>query len=184
MKEIFKGICGYEGVYSVSDTGLVRSERSGKILKFDSSHKYARVSLALNGNVNRFFVHRLVGESFIPNEDNKPCINHIDSNVRNNNVNNLEWCTYSENAIHSNTFGSGAEARAKATAAAAEKAKAKSLAKLKCSIGDRLLEVYPDGDLGKSRTLVKFKCLCGNTYTKRIDSVVIKRGGICSDCKG
>lgn len=184
MKEIFKSICGYEGVYSVSNTGFVRSERTAKILKSDSSHKYARVSLSLDGAVRRFFVHRLVGSSFIPNENNKPCINHIDSNVRNNNVNNLEWCTYSENAIHSNAFGDGESAREKATIAAANLARAKSLAKLKEALGDRFISIHREKVPYGYKSLVKLHCICGNTYKKRFDSVVVKRGGICSQCKG
>lgn len=42
-------------------------------------------------------MHRLVAETFIPNPKNYPCVNHIDSNRTNNNINNLEWCTYEEN---------------------------------------------------------------------------------------
>lgn len=184
MKEIYKSISGYQGVYSVSNTGLVKSERTGKILSFDSSHKYARVSLSLDGVVRRFFVHRLVGEAFIANQERKPCINHIDSNVRNNNVNNLEWCTHSENAIHSNAFGDGATAREKATIAAADLAREKREAKLKNLLGDRLLDITRNKASYGSRIMVKFKCVCGNQYTKRPDSVVVKRGGICSECVG
>ena len=49
----------------------------------------------------RFQVHRLVAEAFIPNPENKPFINHIDNNGLNNHIENLEWCTHKENTKHS-----------------------------------------------------------------------------------
>lgn len=50
-------------------------------------------------------VHRLIAKAFIPNPNNYPCINHIDGNKLNNNVSNLEWCTYSYNNIHALKIG-------------------------------------------------------------------------------
>ena len=58
---------------------------------------YHRVSIKRK----HYQVHRLVAMCFIPNPDNKPCVNHIDGNTENNNVSNLEWCSYSENELHS-----------------------------------------------------------------------------------
>lgn len=48
----------------------------------------------------RLKIHRVVCEMFIPNPDNKPCINHKDGNKYNNHVSNLEWVTYQENTVH------------------------------------------------------------------------------------
>lgn len=61
--------------------------------------KYLIITLN-NKKKKTFKVHRLVAEHFIPNLQNKPCVNHIDGNKQNNNVNNLEWVTPSENMLH------------------------------------------------------------------------------------
>lgn len=79
--------------------------RRGRILKPDLSNKYRRVTLAINGKTKRVFIHRLVALAYIPNPENKPCINHVDSDVTNNAVSNLEWCTASENMQHAKRMG-------------------------------------------------------------------------------
>ena len=61
---------------------------------------YYYIDLTLNTTRKRFYVHRLVAKCFIDNTLNKPCVNHIDGNKLNNNVNNLEWVTYKENTQH------------------------------------------------------------------------------------
>lgn len=62
---------------------------------------YLRVYLSKNGKVSKKYVHRLVAETYIPNPENLPQINHKDGNKLNNNANNLEWCTAKENINHS-----------------------------------------------------------------------------------
>ena len=62
---------------------------------------YQRVNLSFGKTSKKFYVHRLVCQSFLKNEQSKPFVNHIDGNKLNNNVQNLEWCTASENERHS-----------------------------------------------------------------------------------
>lgn len=62
---------------------------------------YLCVSLKTDSGWKNFSVHRLIAQCFLPNPDNKPCVNHKDGNKHNNAVSNLEWCTYSENEKHS-----------------------------------------------------------------------------------
>jgi hypothetical protein len=59
---------------------------------------YLFVGLRKDGKRKFRYIHRLVAETFIPNTNNYPCINHKDENIKNNNVNNLEWCTYKYNS--------------------------------------------------------------------------------------
>lgn len=94
----FKYIPNYEGLYSIDKMGNVYSHISGKILKPHANHRgYLMVDLWKNGNVKKGIIHRLVAQTYIPNSDNLPEIDHIDTNRQNNNVSNLRWCTRKEN---------------------------------------------------------------------------------------
>ena len=113
--EIWKDIEGYENKYQVSNLGNVKSLetwtgdkyiRREKILKnMVYGNGYYYVCLSKNGKVKKYKVNRLVAQAFIPNPDNKPFTNHIDGDKLNNNVDNLEWCTQSENMKHASMIG-------------------------------------------------------------------------------
>lgn len=110
MSENWKPVKDYEGIYEVSDTGLVRSlDRVDSLKRFkrgvlkspyDNGRGYLCVNLKAKGKQAQKTVHRLVAQAFIPNPDNLPEVNHIDGNKKNNHVSNLEWCTVSENKKH------------------------------------------------------------------------------------
>lgn len=88
VKSISRVVWNGKGYYTIPE----------KILK-PTIHKqgYEYLNLCINGKTKRVFVHRLVAETFIDNSNNYPIINHKDENKQNNNVDNLEWCTYEYN---------------------------------------------------------------------------------------
>ena len=104
--EIWKDVVGFERAYRVSNLGRVKSKiRKGvieeKLLKpYKNNKGYECVDLWDN-NHKKKLVHRLVAEAFIPNPEHKKVVNHKDGNPLNNKIDNLEWCTYSENMLHS-----------------------------------------------------------------------------------
>lgn len=105
MKEIWKDIKGYEGLYQISNFGRVKSlkrmmknRKCEEIIKKPSitNKRYYKLPLCKYGKNKYFFIHRLVAQAFIPNFENKPTVDHIDRNKLNNNVSNLRWATYKE----------------------------------------------------------------------------------------
>ena len=101
--EEWRDIKGYEGLYQVSNRGKVRSlnyGNTGKIREISQRTNkggYQDVTLHKNGKKKTLTVHRLAAIAFIPNPDNKPEVDHIDTNPSNNNVDNLRWVTSLEN---------------------------------------------------------------------------------------
>lgn len=124
MKDIWKDIPGWEGIYEASFDGQIRSK--GKWVAFgnqkryckptilkqvkDNNCRYYHVTLHDHGKQKSYLVHRLVAMAWIPNPENLPEINHIDENIFNNVVTNLMWVDRLTNVRH----GTGMERARKA----------------------------------------------------------------------
>jgi hypothetical protein len=115
MEEVWVNVNGYEGIYQISNLGRVKcldrfvTTKNGvkkylkeKIMRVRKCEKgYFKIGLRKNDiKQKQFFVHRLVAIAFIQNINNKKIINHINGIKTDNRLENLEWCTYSENQIH------------------------------------------------------------------------------------
>jgi len=88
--------------HTIDKSGNIFSTISNKILKTELSNTgYLQIKVTVKPNVKHFYIHRLMGEEYIPNPLSLKCVNHKDGNKLNNNIENLEWCTYSENSQHS-----------------------------------------------------------------------------------
>ena len=106
MEEIWKET-EYKG-YFISNLGRLKG-RTGKILKQHIGKTgYYIVSISPYGRQGKSIclkIHRVVAKAFLSNENNYPIINHKEGNKLNNNVDNLEWCTYSHNTQHAFNMG-------------------------------------------------------------------------------
>ena len=122
--EVWMAIPGYEGYFSVSSLGRIKSETrtvshsrhgaatyKGKLLRPTQSSGYLVIQLARNGKTKMMRVNQVVALAFIPNPHGHPVVNHKDGNGLNNSVENLEWVSPSQNTQHAHDTGL---ARAKA----------------------------------------------------------------------
>lgn len=105
MEEIWKDIKGYEDYYQVSNTGLIKCKKRRRITKghlvFKGSSSYYMFILRY-GDKNKYsYIHRLVAQHFIPRQEGKDCVDHIDRDSTNNHITNLRWCNKRENSFNS-----------------------------------------------------------------------------------
>lgn len=114
-EEIWKPVVGWENYYEVSNHGNVRTKerivktgrggyRTIKCLTIKNilnpSNGYYQIGLHANRANKTVYVHRLVAEAFVVNENHLPEVNHLDEDKTNNHADNLEWCTRKENLHH------------------------------------------------------------------------------------
>lgn len=109
-----KQIIGYEGLYKIDQNGNIFSEdreytnslgrtynlKQQRIKPINHNTGYCVVRLSKDKQAKTIRLHRLIAENLIPNPLNKPYVNHIDGDKRNNHPSNLEWCTAKENSSH------------------------------------------------------------------------------------
>ena len=163
MKEAWKDVPGYEGLYQVSNLGRVKSLprkvrcnagwriTKEQILKpHQSNSGYLRVIFAKNGKLQNISIHRSVAQLFISNPHNYTEVNHKDENKHNNRASNLEWCT----PKHNINYGS----------CLARRSKAREKPVLQLTLDNKLIKRWPSA----------VKC----------ERLGFNRANICSCCRG
>lgn len=104
-----KDIPGMIGLYRASVYGEIKSIRNNVVLKQRKDNRpgmgYMKVNISIYGEVKTYLVHRLIALAYLPNPENKPTVNHKNGIKTDNNVDNLEWATWSEQIIHAQTTG-------------------------------------------------------------------------------
>lgn len=107
--EIWKPLVGYETEYLISSYGRLKSIKHGKSImlkpQLNSYNGYIYYNISKKGKASSARAHRLVALTFIPTSNTKLQVNHKDGNKANNKVDNLEWCTQSENMLHAYRTG-------------------------------------------------------------------------------
>lgn len=164
--------------YFITENGEVYRENSNTPLKpAILKNGYKRVTFSKKGKIKQFSIHRLVAILYCDNPYNKPDVNHIDNDRSNNHYSNLEWVTHSENMKHCHIQNRCSNLIASNTAA--HKAKIRREKFFNKLMPNNLINFV----LKNNRYYITYLCKkCNNTFTHRIDTPSIKRGGICRAC--
>lgn len=172
MSNGWKSVEGYEDIYEVSRTGVIRrldryvTNKNGvtSFLKGCSSISqslslgYPRVSLL--GRSEK--VHRIVATAFLDNLNNYNQVNHIDGNKLNNNVNNLEWCTGKQNVAHA--YKKGLRTPTKGTIHGMSKLSEKDVIEIRQMASEGGLKNYEIADLFNINTSTITKIVKRRTW--------------------
>lgn len=162
MEEIWKDIEGYENLYQISNMGRVRSLRYGKskILKNNvNKGGYCTVRLIKNQTYKTFYVHRLVATHFIPNPDNKPHIDHINTIRIDCAVSNLRWVTNKEN--HNNSLSKYNHSKSNSRSDCENYIKAILIPVIQLSMDGVPIKLYPSCSEAARQTNTSRECING-----------------------
>lgn len=97
---IYQGV-NYSWRFEVSTWGRLRNAQTGKLYSFGyGANGYLQACISVNGKRLNVRVHRCVAETFLPNPIGYEIVNHLDGYKQNNRLDNLEWCTRTENYFH------------------------------------------------------------------------------------
>ncbi len=195
--EEFKSIPNYVGYYEISNKGRVKSLagekcKIDKVLKeevrISNTTNYRRVTLSKAGKTDRFSVHRLVALAFIDNPEDKPMVNHIDNNGENNNVENLEWCTHSENMVHAQKQGRLFNSQQKGGLVSGQSVRKKKVAQMEELIGTTVNSWLVEGyNLPSIENNLKYtvECIClpcGSNHTVEVSRLLANKPKMCPTC--
>lgn len=182
--EVWKDIKGYEGIYQISNTGLIKSAFWGnhfagkynfKTIIRGSRSKNGYLGVALR-NINgtptkRMLVHRLVALHFIKNPKNLPFVDHIDTNPSNNSANNLRWVDASGNARNKISYGRMCDANKRNKRPGDLSPRAKRIAQIK---NGKVIAIYGSVSSASLKSGISYRRIihCANGEQSNTDGYV------------
>lgn len=139
--------------------GMKRIEKEHIINQFNDGNGYKQFSLFKNKKKISYKTHRILAQTFLPNPNNYPCVNHIDGNKQNNKISNLEWCTYKYNTKHAWDIG----------LCSTKKFKHYTTQVAKLNENNKVLETYSSQKIASKLNNISYKalnmCLRGKSKT-------------------
>jgi len=166
-----RDIKGYEGLYKVTEDGNIYNIKRKKFLKNVLSERYLIVLLYNKGKRKRYYVHRLVAQSYCSNEYNKEHVNHIDLNKTNNHYSNLEWVTCKENVLHYRN--SDKYIKPKFTIEGIESLKRKLNKKVKCNITNFIYESIKSFAEARGISITQASQKLNNVYENNLNATLL-----------
>lgn len=201
--EQWKDIQDYEGLYQASSFGNIRSldrviiNKNGKSQKYpgkllkpfwknEGCSWYGHTTLSKDHVRFSILTHRLIAQTFIPNLENKPHINHIDNNGENNSIENLEWCTHSENMIHAQKQGRLYNSQSKGGIEGSKVNKQKLINKFNLIKNTQINNwIVLDNEIAffrKGKYYINCQCICGEIKSLELGRVLRKEISCCISC--
>lgn len=172
MSKFFKMIPGYSN-YLISENGELYSIKSRKYIKPRiNENNYLIIDLYKNNIRKTYKLHRLVAQAFLDNPDNLPQVNHKDGNKLNNNVDNLEFCTASQNTQHAWDNGLKENVRSKLKELGKINIKYAQKARIK-HLDNNLKELFDDIFINKLKN--KNICKKYNLFTSYVSQIKNKQ---------
>jgi hypothetical protein len=154
--------------YLVSKTGEIKNKKTGRLMMGSKVNGYRFMTLFVGKDIPKLnrLVHRMVAQTFLQNPENKPVVNHKDTDILNNHIDNLEWVTYKENMNTDETINNLKKGK-----------NSKIILQIDIESGN-IINTFYGGSDGQNKTNIDSRIIINicHFYNKGITTTVQKKG--------